>query len=141
VVNLGYQDLLELLGYVDTRRRALEILGFEYSARGNQKFQEEHAYLVPRIRDLIGQSLDEAGSFPRELTPELLSEGTYLNLRPDGAVELWFDVETGISSTAHVHEVHTSLSEAIDAFLKRLLDPAYLNVRRGTSRDSDERAT
>jgi hypothetical protein len=125
---LSYADLLDLLGYGAGDRHPLEVLGYERSSLGVERFRRERPDLLSEAVRLIEVSLEEAGAFPRDLTPEERAEGAYLVQRPDGAVSLYRGVETGISQTAHGRFDFASAREAIHELLRRRADPAYLRV-------------
>jgi len=128
MVSLSNQDALELLGYTATQRHPLEILGFEYSTRRAKEFRQERPNLAPRLRQLIEDSLEETGLFPREPSEDVLQEGIYLERRSDGVTALHMTVEVGISQTRRVRCDFSSIQDAISELLRRVADPAYCEV-------------
>jgi hypothetical protein len=126
VVTLTYQDILELLLYADSDRHPLEILGYDCSTRGARQFRQDRPDFVPQVCQLIQTSLEEAGSFPRKPSAEVLKEGTYLERGPDGVITFHSSVEISVSRTAPVSQDFISMRSAIIALLRRVSDPAYL---------------
>jgi hypothetical protein len=128
MVTLSYQDVLELLHYSETNRHPLEIFGFACSTRGARQFRQDRPDFVPQICQVIQASMEEAGSFPREPSAEVLKEGTYLERRPDGMISFHSSVEISVIQTARVRQDFPSMRAAIIALLRRICDPAYLPV-------------
>jgi len=128
MVTLTYQDVLELFRYVASDRHTLEILGHDCSTRGARQFRQDRPDYVPQVCRLIQTSLEESGSFPRELSDELLKDGIYLERRPDGVISLHSSAEISVSRTARVREDFISMRSAMIELLRRLSDPPYLPV-------------
>jgi len=128
MVTLTYRDVLELLRHADSDRHPLEILGHNCSTRGARQFRQDRPDCAPQVSKLIQSSLEKSGSFPRELSNELLKDGTDLERRPDNVVSLHRSVEISVSRTARVSEDFTLIPSAILELLRRLGDSAYLPV-------------
>jgi len=128
MVTLSYQDVLELLRYAASDRHPLEILGYDCSTGGARQFRRDRPDYVPQVSKLIQSSLEESGSFPRELSDQLLKDGTYLERRPDDVISLHRSVEISVSRTVRVSEDFTSMRSAILELLRLVGDPAYLFV-------------
>jgi hypothetical protein len=126
MVTLTYQDVLELLRYAASDRHPLEILGYDCSTRGARQFRQDRPDFVPQVCKLIQTSLEEAGSFPREPSAEVLQEGTYLERGPDDVISLHTSVEISVSQTARVRKDFASMRSAMIELLRRVSDPAYL---------------
>jgi hypothetical protein len=128
MVTLTDQDILELLRYAASDRHPLEILGYSCSTRGARQFRQDRPDFVPQVCQLIQASLEEAGSFPRDPSEEILKDGFCLKRGSDGVISLHQSVEISISQTLRVSEDFPSIQSAILELLRRVSDPAYLPV-------------
>jgi hypothetical protein len=128
MVTLTYQDVLELLRYAASNRHPLEILGYNCSTRGARQFRNDRPDFLPQVCQLIRSSLEETGTFPRELSDAVRRDGTYLERGVEDVISLHCTVETGVSQTARVRSEFPSSRDAIIELVRRLSDPAYLFV-------------
>ncbi len=66
-VQLGYEDVLELLGYRETKRRVLEILGYPYSPDGQDAWRAKRPDVAALLVPAIVHDLGTVGTFPASL--------------------------------------------------------------------------
>lgn len=66
-VQLGYEDVLELLGYRETKRRVLEILGYPYSPDGQSAWRGNRPDVAALLVPAIVNDLETVGTFPARL--------------------------------------------------------------------------
>jgi hypothetical protein len=128
LVNLSYQDALELLGYASTGRHPLEILGYEYSTRGMRQFRQERPDVASQLVPLIQASLEEAGMFPREPGEEVLRDGAYLERRSDGVILFHSMAEVSVSRSVRMSISFETMKEAIGELLRRVGNSVYVAV-------------
>ena len=83
---LTYNDVLELLGYTEPERHALEILGYEHSTRGRQQFDAERPDIQPSLTDAICDDLKRSGVFPRRFGFRRPEYGAFIERRGDDFV-------------------------------------------------------
>lgn len=129
---LSEQDVLELLGYADTSRRPLEILGFEYSTAGMHRFRRERPCFLPQVLNQIVACLDQFGRFPSvPRNDEATPEGPPILRRTPTGITMEHTVETGISSCARVISQYASADEAAVALVRLRADLAFLEPPQG----------
>jgi hypothetical protein len=128
VVSLTYQDLLELLRIVPTKRHPLEIMGYEYSTRRTRQFRRDRPDFFPQAYRLVEQSLEETGSFPRNPHPGVDWAGSMLQSRPDGRITFFSSAEIGVFESIRTRCDFDSVQEAIHEVLRKTADRAYLSV-------------
>lgn len=63
-MNLSSDDMLDLLGYKESGRHVLEILGYEYSSKGRQLYSEESPSIGPHLMKYILDNIGVNGFFP-----------------------------------------------------------------------------
>jgi hypothetical protein len=125
MTNLSYQDALELLRYENSGRHPLEILGYEYSTRGSNRFREDRPNVVSQIERLIRESLEEAGVFPREHPG-----GDSLERLAGGVIVLHTSAEISVSQTIPVQYAFASMIEAIYSLIRARGDSVYVALDR-----------
>ena len=64
-MNIKYEDVLEILGYTASKRRVLEIIGYEFSPAGMEQYRQERPNIVPILIDTIKKDIENVGIFPR----------------------------------------------------------------------------
>jgi hypothetical protein len=65
-MNLSSDDMLVLLGYKESCRHVLEILGFEYSSKGRQLYSQKSPSIGLQLIECILGNLKINGFFPSE---------------------------------------------------------------------------
>ena len=127
-MKLPYDDILELLGYVHGERPVLEILGYEYSDAGMERYLQERPNIVPVVTAAIGNDLRIAGVFPRQFAGTHPPIGQYLFVE-DGCYILR-DID---KPSVWVEERYGTARDGALALIRKRMDSSWLppDVREG----------
>jgi hypothetical protein len=124
---MTYEDSLEFMGYSESSRHPIEILGFEYSTQGMKYFQSNKPDIIQILGSVIIQTVNNFGTYPSEISAQLRKSGSYIFTDENG--DIIYSSPDDKRSYLQFERFDTkckSVDEAAFKLMKRKVQPEYL---------------
>jgi len=83
---MTYEELLEFMGYSESKRHPIEILGFEFTTQGMKYFRNNKPNVSQILSSVIIKTVNQSGTFPAEISASLRKNGSYIFTDQNGDV-------------------------------------------------------
>ena len=123
---MTYEDSLEFLGYSESKRHPIEILGFEYTTQGMKYFRSNKPDVIQILSSVITQTINEYGTYPADIPESLRKNGAYIFTTQNDEVIYSAPEETMYSKFQRFDTRCKTSSEAAIKLIERKVEPELL---------------
>ena len=83
---MTYEESLEFMGYSESKRHPVEILGFEFTTQGMKLFRSNKPDVSKTLSPVIIQTVKQHGTYPAKISASLRKNGSYIFTDQNGDI-------------------------------------------------------